>query len=130
MNIPKIAALVPANEHFTAQLEGEGLWITEAHAGSIEAGLTEAAANLATANQSLVERDTQLEASNGKLATATASVTNLTARIVELEAENTTLAAKAAGTFERTAKEKDLDPPKQNKYETSIDRQAAAMRES
>lgn len=108
MKYAKIAALVPANEHFDpTAINGEGVWLTTAHLEAMENQLLGDGTTIESKIAELTEAQNQLAEKTTALQTANADIVAKATRIMELEGE---LAARTAASGDGTPLHTQGDP--------------------
>lgn len=95
MTYPKIASLVPANEHFDESgIVNEGGFLTVAHFAAIERSLANSEAAAITTAETIAARDAELSTANANLSEANANVDSLNTTVNTLTEKNTNLQSK------------------------------------
>src|SRR5688500_1860631 len=111
MELTRIIALVPENEHFDATALNEGIWLTVGHVSNIENALSTQAASQAEVTS---QRDNiQQQLTDAQAASQTATVTHQQEiaqrdqQIATLNAEIANLKKSPAGEFQNTNRGQD-----------------------
>lgn len=107
MEYTNVSALVPQGEDFDATAVNEGVWLSQGHLDAIENNLAAHASVLAEQSIQAQQAVAAQQAAEASLATANQTIADRDAAIVSKDAEIAALKAGAAAKMKDTSKEND-----------------------
>ena len=105
MEYTNIISLVPQGEHFDPTAMNEGVWLTESHINAIESSLGTYTSAGTVAQETINDRDQQIQSLTDQLNASKQVVTERDATIATQAAEIERLKAGPAGEQQQTKKE-------------------------
>lgn len=129
MEYTQLNSLVPAGEHFDSSAINEGIYLTSGHVEAIENALASNSTTVSDLNTQITNITSERDTAQSALATANQTIADRDATIEQQAQEIATLKAGAAGSMKSTEKTEDNLHDSGAVVESAITKEAKRLRE-